>query len=152
MTSPTTLVVRMRSDTDGPNRFPGKSRLTLFRSKVGIGSSVVEEEACRAARGPGAPRPLRRPAHVLPLCRQLISHSLPSPQRARRASRLAPRPLSLCNQSVPTNYSPASLTDDNKSNNIKQISQILTDRGNRFKRRFTITTFVPSCHHVAVAA
>lgn len=39
MTSPTTLVVRMRRETDGPNRFPGKSRLTLLRSKVGMSSA-----------------------------------------------------------------------------------------------------------------
>ncbi|CAH2095030.1 unnamed protein product [Euphydryas editha] len=30
------LVVRMRSDTDGPNRLPGTSRLTLLRSNTGM--------------------------------------------------------------------------------------------------------------------
>ncbi|CAH2218142.1 jg23186 [Pararge aegeria aegeria] len=42
MTSPMILVVRMRSDTDGPNRFPGKSRLTLLRSNTGISSAGVD--------------------------------------------------------------------------------------------------------------
>lgn len=40
-----TLVVRISSETEGPNRLPGKSKLTLFRSKTGM-SSV----ACLAGR------------------------------------------------------------------------------------------------------
>lgn len=54
MTSPTILVVLMRSDTDGPNRFPGKSRLTLFRSNTGMPSAVVGAwRGSLAGRGPG---------------------------------------------------------------------------------------------------
>lgn len=41
ITSPTILVVRISNDTVGPNRFPGNSRLTLFRSKTGMASVVV---------------------------------------------------------------------------------------------------------------
>lgn len=37
----------MKSDTDGPNRLPGKSRLTLLRSNTGM-SSVGLVVACRA--------------------------------------------------------------------------------------------------------
>lgn len=49
MTSPMILVVRMRSDTDGPNRLPGTSRLTLLRSNTGM-SSVGLGVAWRGAR------------------------------------------------------------------------------------------------------
>lgn len=38
----------MRSDTDGPNRLPGNSRLTLLRSNTGM-SSVGLVAACRVA-------------------------------------------------------------------------------------------------------
>lgn len=41
MTSPIILVVRITNDTEGPNRLPGKSSLTLFRSKTGMASVVV---------------------------------------------------------------------------------------------------------------
>lgn len=41
MTSPIILVVRITNDTEGPNRFPGKSSLTLVRSKTGMASVVV---------------------------------------------------------------------------------------------------------------
>lgn len=61
MTSPMTLVVRIRSDTDGPNRLPGKSRLTLLRSNTGMSSAGFGA----AWRGPRLRRAELRPRGLL---------------------------------------------------------------------------------------
>lgn len=97
MTSPMTLVVRMRRDTDGPNKLPGKSRLTLFRSNVGMSSPEV------VALGPrGGRRVLNAPEmggatlgrrHVVPVCIQRNPQPR-SPRYALRPLRLPPTPLS----------------------------------------------------------
>ncbi|CAH2080319.1 unnamed protein product, partial [Iphiclides podalirius] len=89
------LVVRMRSDTDGPNKLPGKSRLTLFRSNVGISSSGV------VALGPRGGRCVGRVGrvgvvlgcrHVVPVCTQRNPQALAlaAPRYALLPPRLPP--------------------------------------------------------------
>lgn len=76
MTSPMILVVRMRRDTDGPNKLPGRSRLTLLRSNSGM-SSVAWRERRRLElavderdwrHDDGLPELSARRRHVMPLC------------------------------------------------------------------------------------
>lgn len=96
-TSPMILVVRMSRDTEGPNKLPGKSRLTLLRSNTGMLVVVV---ACFVARhddssAEGAPGnrlratvasgPDLRPRDEVPLCRQHITRYTSS-ARTRLAS------------------------------------------------------------------
>lgn len=97
MTSPTILVVRMSSDTDGPNRLPGRSRLTLFRSNTGMSSGTATWRRWRG--GPGLRRRpgLRdddgrcgagsRRLHVVPVCERRQARN--EPVLARRSPRLA---------------------------------------------------------------
>lgn len=97
MTSPMILVVRMRRDTEGPNKLPGRSRLTLFRSNTGMSVAAWRRRRLErvrserrhhdglplASRAPRASRaaPARR-LHVDPLCGQAALSMV----AARRAS------------------------------------------------------------------
>lgn len=49
------LVVLRSRDTDGPNKLPGKSRLTLFRSNTGMSSACLEPRVCGRRRAPTTP-------------------------------------------------------------------------------------------------